>query len=70
MLKGVAAQFGIFKPTTMTVYPDKKILGVCAWLSQKFEIDVTMLRIIFVAAAVLGLGSPVLIYLILALVKP
>jgi phage shock protein PspC (stress-responsive transcriptional regulator) len=54
----------------MTVYPDKKILGVCAWLSQKFEIDVTMLRIIFVAAAVLGLGSPVLIYLILALVKP
>jgi phage shock protein C len=54
----------------MPVYPDKKFLGVCAWLSYKFEIDVTMLRLIFVAATILGMGSPILIYLILALVKP
>ncbi len=54
----------------MTTYPDKKFLGVCAWLSQKFDIDVSMLRIIFVAAFILGLGSPLIIYLILALVKP
>ncbi len=49
---------------------DSKILGVCAWLSVKFEIDVTTLRIIFVVATILGVGSPILIYLILALVKP
>lgn len=54
----------------MPTYPDKKFLGVCAWLSYKFDIDVTLLRIIFVAAFILGLGSPLLIYLILALVKP
>lgn len=54
----------------MPTYPDKKLLGVCAWLSYKFEIDVTLLRIIFVAAFILGLGSPLLVYLILALVKP
>ncbi len=49
---------------------ESKILGVCAWLSAKFEIDVTTLRIIFVIATILGVGSPILIYLILALVKP
>ncbi|AEV32409.1 PspC domain-containing protein [Owenweeksia hongkongensis] len=49
---------------------EKKILGVCAWLSDRFDIEVSMLRIIFVIATVVGIGSPILIYLILALVKP
>jgi phage shock protein C len=48
----------------------RKILGVCAWLADKFGIDVGGLRILFVAAAVLGLGSPIFIYLILYLLKP
>ena len=52
------------------VYPEKKLLGVCAWLSVKFGIDVTILRIIFVVATLLGVGAPILIYLILYLVKP
>ncbi len=50
--------------------PEKKILGVCAWLSVKFDIDLSTLRLLFVAAAILGLGSPIVIYLILAIVKP
>ena len=49
---------------------EKKILGICAWLADKFGLDVGGLRILFIAAAVLGLGSPILIYLILYLVKP
>ncbi len=49
---------------------EKKILGVCAWLGDRFDMDVSMLRIIFVIATVVGVGSPILIYLILALVKP
>jgi phage shock protein C len=51
-------------------YPTKKLLGVCAWLSVKLGIDVTILRIIFVVATLLGVGAPILIYLILYLVKP
>ncbi len=47
-----------------------KLLGVCAWLSDKFDSDVTMVRLIFVIATIVGVGSPILIYLILALVKP
>ncbi|MBT3611850.1 MAG: PspC domain-containing protein [Flavobacteriales bacterium] len=49
---------------------ERKVLGVCAWLADKFGIDVGGLRILFVAAAVLGLGSPIFIYIILYLVKP
>jgi phage shock protein C len=49
---------------------ERKILGVCAWLADKFGIDVGGLRILFVAAAVMGLGSPILIYLLLYLLKP
>lgn len=49
---------------------ERKILGVCAWLADKFEIDVSVLRLVFVIATILGVGSPVLIYLILALIKP
>ena len=49
---------------------ERKILGVCAWLADKFGLDVSGLRILFVAAAVLALGSPIFIYLILYLLKP
>ena len=47
-----------------------KLLVVCAWLSDKFELDVTGLRLLFVAAAILGFGSPIILYLILYLLKP
>tara|TARA_Y100000589_G_scaffold332320_1_gene391708 strand:- start:5873 stop:6034 length:162 start_codon:yes stop_codon:yes gene_type:complete len=49
---------------------EKKILGVCVWLSKKFELDVTGIRLLFVIATILGLGSPILIYFIIYLVKP
>jgi len=49
---------------------NRKVLGVCAWLADKFGLDVGGLRILFVAAAILGLGSPIFIYLILYLLKP
>jgi phage shock protein C len=49
---------------------EKKLLGVCAWLSQKFDLDVTGIRALFIVAAILGFGSPVVLYLILYIVKP
>ena len=47
-----------------------KLLSVCAWLSDKFELEVTGVRLLFVAAAILGFGSPIIIYLVLYLLKP
>jgi len=49
---------------------EKKLLGVCSWLSEKFELDVIGIRALFIVAAILGFGSPIVIYLILYLVKP
>lgn len=45
-----------------------KIWGVCAGLADWSGMDVTILRLIFVAAAIAGLGSPVLIYILMALI--
>jgi phage shock protein C len=47
---------------------DKMILGVCEWLAPKFNLDVTILRIIFVVA-ILAFGAGVAFYLILWLIK-
>ncbi len=47
---------------------NKKILGVCAGLSDWSGINATLMRILFVIATLIGFGSPVLIYIILALI--
>jgi phage shock protein C len=44
---------------------EKKLLGVCAWLAGKTNLDVTWVRLGFVLATLLGLGAPVLVYLVL-----
>ena len=49
---------------------ERRVLGVCTWLADRFGLDVGGLRILFVAATILGLGSPILIYFILYLLKP
>ncbi|WP_439544713.1 PspC domain-containing protein [Sandarakinorhabdus sp.] len=47
---------------------DAKIMGVCAGISDYFGWDVTLIRIGFVAAALFGFGSPVLIYLLIGVI--
>jgi phage shock protein C len=49
---------------------ERKIFGVCAWVVDKFGLDVGGMRILFVAAVILGLGSPLLIYFVMYLLKP
>jgi phage shock protein C len=47
---------------------NKKLLGVCSGLANWTGIDVTIMRVIFVLTTLVGVGSPILIYLILALI--
>ena len=47
---------------------NKKILGVCAGLSDWSGIDTTIVRVAFVAATLIGFGSPILIYIALGLI--
>ena len=48
---------------------DKKIFGVCGGLGEYFDIDPTVIRIIFVVAFLMFLTGP-LVYLVLAIVMP
>jgi len=49
---------------------EPKLLGVCAWISDKFDLDVSGVRLVWIILTLLGIGTPVLIYFILALIKP
>jgi phage shock protein C len=49
---------------------DKKLLGVCGGIAERFDMDSTVIRAIFVIGAILGVGSFVLIYLVLAIIMP
>jgi phage shock protein C len=47
---------------------NKMFLGVCAGIAKEYGIDVTFVRLGFVLACLFGLGLPVIVYLILAVV--
>jgi len=49
---------------------DKKFLGVCGGLARRFNMDSTIIRVLFVVATFVGVGSPILFYFILALIMP
>jgi phage shock protein C len=44
-----------------------KLFGVCSWIAGKLSLDVNIVRIGFVVLTILGVGSPVLVYLIIAI---
>ena len=48
---------------------EKKIFGVCSGLGKYFDVDPTVIRILFLVS-VLFFGTGALLYLILAIVMP
>lgn len=49
---------------------DKKLLGVLGGVAKYFNIDATILRIIYVLLSIFVIGCPIIIYLIAALIIP
>lgn len=47
----------------------KKLCGVCAGLAKYFDIDVTLVRLAWVAFTIFG-GSGILAYIVAAIVMP
>ncbi len=47
---------------------DKIVLGVCGGLAMYFGWDTALIRVLFTTAIVLGIGSPLIVYLVLWLV--
>lgn len=54
----------------LTLSNNSVIGGVCGGLAEYFEWDPTLVRIIFILLAVFGVGSPILIYLVMWLIIP
>jgi len=48
---------------------DRKLAGVCGGLAQYFNVDATLIRVLFVVLAVLG-GSGLVLYLALWIIVP
>ncbi len=49
----------------------KKIaFGVCAGIADYVNVDPILIRLLFVLALFLGIGSPILVYIILACIMP
>ncbi len=48
---------------------EKKIFGVCSGLANYFDIDPTIMRLLFVVAF-LGFGVGLLAYIVMALIMP
>jgi phage shock protein C len=48
---------------------NRQLAGVCGGLAQYFNLDATLIRVLFVVLAVLG-GSGLVIYLVLWIIVP
>ncbi|MCC5934522.1 MAG: PspC domain-containing protein [Candidatus Cyclonatronum sp.] len=49
---------------------DKMLFGVCGGLARHFDMDATLIRVIWAILVVVGWGSPILVYLIMAIIMP
>lgn len=49
---------------------NKMILGVCGGIADYFNMDASVVRLIAVGLIFLGVGSPILVYLVMAIVLP
>lgn len=49
---------------------DAKLAGVCGGIAEYFEIDPTLVRVGYLIFTFVGVGSPILLYFLLALIMP
>jgi phage shock protein PspC (stress-responsive transcriptional regulator) len=49
---------------------NKVVAGVCGGLGRYFNIDPALLRVGFAAATIFGVGMPIILYVVLAVVLP
>jgi phage shock protein C len=49
---------------------NRQLFGVCSGLARELEVDPVWVRLGFVVATLTGFGTPILLYVILALIMP
>ena len=48
---------------------DRQVAGVCAGLAKRFNVDVTLVRVLFILLAIMG-GSGIVLYLAMWIIVP
>ena len=49
---------------------NRMLTGVCGGIAEYMNVDATLVRVAFAIAAVLGVGAPGIVYLVLVFVMP
>lgn len=49
---------------------NKMVSGVCNGLAEYFDMDVSIIRVVFALFIFFGVGSPIIFYIILAIILP
>ncbi len=61
----------MFKEKKLFKSQDKMIDGVCAGIAEYFDVDPTLVRVVYAAATLFTTGFPgVILYIVLAIVMP
>ena len=47
---------------------EKRAYGVCAWWGERLNVNTNSIRVYFIYASFLTLGSPLVVYLIMAFI--
>lgn len=50
----------------ITLFFELRSFGVSTWWARKFHVDVSRVRLFFIYFSFIGLGSPVILYLMMA----
>lgn len=49
---------------------DRMLAGVCGGLGEYFNLDPTLIRVLFAVAVLAGFGTGIVIYIVLAIIMP
>lgn len=58
------------KKLRRTTGTEKMLFGICGGLAKFFQLDATLIRILWVILTVFAIGSPVIIYVLMAFIVP
>lgn len=58
------------KKLRRTIGSEKMFFGVCGGVAKYFGIDATLVRMLWAIFTIFGIGTPILIYIIMVFIMP
>lgn len=58
------------KKLSRTVGSEKMFFGVCGGVAKYFAVDATLIRMLWAIFTIFGIGTPIIIYIIMLFIMP